>query len=383
MLVYQVLLSCVALFFGSLTGVLVKRVPKNQDFVFSRSKCPECDYQLKWYENIPLISYLFLFAKCSNCKTKIPYFYPAIELVFLFACFPFVKITAKRFLFASQFSDYFLILLDFFFFLFFISLALALGLIDQKHKELPHQLTYLGILLALIYATLFGSEHYAPSVSISETLAFVPSVFLYLFSSIKQFAIVAFVLDISVYFLNLFFFKEDALLDGSSALCFAQEKLLKNQKIVFLAYLLVVLSLVYFSCYHALEIFFVLLGFSYLIFEIFPYLLAKNKIEQDENSNVNKKTVLGGGDVMFVAFMATVIGFKFSFLVFLASFYLAFMFLMFKIIKKYFQFQMQAKTNEEQASPESFDIKAILSGTMPLGLALAISFITAMIVLAK
>jgi hypothetical protein len=44
---------------------------------------------------------------------------------------------------------------------------------------------------------------------------------------------------------------------------------------------------------------------------------------------------------------------------------------------------MQAKTNEEQSSPESFDIKAILSGTMPLGLALAISFITAMIVLAK
>jgi len=43
--------------------------------------CPNCRYQLRWYENIPLVSWLFLRAKCSNCKQPIHWSYFAVELV--------------------------------------------------------------------------------------------------------------------------------------------------------------------------------------------------------------------------------------------------------------------------------------------------------------
>ncbi|MCG8315476.1 MAG: A24 family peptidase [Pseudomonadales bacterium] len=45
------------------------------------STCPKCDHKIRWYENIPLASYLFLKGKCSNCKNPISVRYPLIELV--------------------------------------------------------------------------------------------------------------------------------------------------------------------------------------------------------------------------------------------------------------------------------------------------------------
>jgi prepilin signal peptidase PulO-like enzyme (type II secretory pathway) len=46
-----------------------------------RSHCPVCNYQLKWYENIPILSYLLLKGKCSNCKTTIPIIYFFAEIL--------------------------------------------------------------------------------------------------------------------------------------------------------------------------------------------------------------------------------------------------------------------------------------------------------------
>ena len=46
-----------------------------------RSRCPKCDHEIRWYENIPIASYLFLRAKCSWCKTPISPRYPCIEIV--------------------------------------------------------------------------------------------------------------------------------------------------------------------------------------------------------------------------------------------------------------------------------------------------------------
>lgn len=46
-----------------------------------RSFCPSCGYQLHWYDNIPLLSYLLLRARCRNCKKVISPFYPAVELL--------------------------------------------------------------------------------------------------------------------------------------------------------------------------------------------------------------------------------------------------------------------------------------------------------------
>jgi leader peptidase (prepilin peptidase)/N-methyltransferase len=71
---------------GSFLNVCIFRLPKDQDIVVKKSSCQNCKKQIFWYENIPLISYLFLLGRCSKCKKFISAQYPIVELLtgFLF-----------------------------------------------------------------------------------------------------------------------------------------------------------------------------------------------------------------------------------------------------------------------------------------------------------
>ena len=93
----------IGLLVGSFLNVVIYRLPKLMEkqwaaevaafkeetlpdeavfnLMLPRSKCPKCSHQIIWYENIPVLSYLFLQAKCSACKTPISLRYPTIELV--------------------------------------------------------------------------------------------------------------------------------------------------------------------------------------------------------------------------------------------------------------------------------------------------------------
>lgn len=65
---------------GSFIGVLLDRIPRKEEFIKTPSHCTNCGYRIHWYENIPLVSYIFLRGKCSKCKVKIPIKYFFIEL---------------------------------------------------------------------------------------------------------------------------------------------------------------------------------------------------------------------------------------------------------------------------------------------------------------
>ncbi len=82
----------VGLCFGSFFNVVILRSLAEESIVFPPSKCPKCGNRLKWWHNIPVLSYVLLRGKCYYCKEKISVQYPIIELVtmFLFA-FAFVK----------------------------------------------------------------------------------------------------------------------------------------------------------------------------------------------------------------------------------------------------------------------------------------------------
>ncbi len=73
---------------GSFLNVVILRSLSGESFIISRSKCPCCNNQLKWFMNIPLLSYIFLRGKCAYCKEKISPQYPFVELfsglIFLF-----------------------------------------------------------------------------------------------------------------------------------------------------------------------------------------------------------------------------------------------------------------------------------------------------------
>lgn len=56
---------------GSFINVLTIRIPRKENFIKTRSHCDSCGYELKWYDLIPIVSYLSLGGKCRKCKTKI------------------------------------------------------------------------------------------------------------------------------------------------------------------------------------------------------------------------------------------------------------------------------------------------------------------------
>ena len=64
---------------GSFLNVCIYRIPKNESIVVVRSHCMSCGKQIKWYDLVPLISFLILRGKCRYCKTKLSWQYPAVE----------------------------------------------------------------------------------------------------------------------------------------------------------------------------------------------------------------------------------------------------------------------------------------------------------------
>ena len=65
---------------GSFINVVIYRLPLNKSIVYPKSSCPKCNAKIKWFDNLPIISWFLLRGKCRNCKTKIDFSYPIIEL---------------------------------------------------------------------------------------------------------------------------------------------------------------------------------------------------------------------------------------------------------------------------------------------------------------
>ena len=69
------------IFIGSFLNVCIYRIPKKETIVYGRSHCMTCNKEIKWYDLIPVFSYLFLRGKCRYCKEKLSLQYPCVELI--------------------------------------------------------------------------------------------------------------------------------------------------------------------------------------------------------------------------------------------------------------------------------------------------------------
>ena len=67
--------------FGSFYNVVGYRIPKGQSILYPSSHCTNCNHELKAFELVPILSFLFLGGKCKKCKSKISFFYPIFELL--------------------------------------------------------------------------------------------------------------------------------------------------------------------------------------------------------------------------------------------------------------------------------------------------------------
>lgn len=65
---------------GSFLNVVIYRLPNKMNLAKPSSHCPTCKYELRWYDNIPVLSYIILGGKCRSCKTHISFRYTAVEL---------------------------------------------------------------------------------------------------------------------------------------------------------------------------------------------------------------------------------------------------------------------------------------------------------------
>ena len=124
------------LIFGSFANVCIYRLPKAKSLMWDRSFCPNCKKLIKWYDNIPLISYLVLNAKCRKCKKEIPKQYFLIELI-----------TGLSFLFIYM-TDYSLLSQVVLVYLFLTYLIIFF--IDLKHHIIPDILNFSLIIFAFV-----------------------------------------------------------------------------------------------------------------------------------------------------------------------------------------------------------------------------------------
>jgi leader peptidase (prepilin peptidase)/N-methyltransferase len=78
--IFELAAFLIGLLFGSFLNVCISRLPRHQSIVTPRSRCLMCESPIRWYNNIPLASWLLLRGRCPDCKQKISWRYPAVEL---------------------------------------------------------------------------------------------------------------------------------------------------------------------------------------------------------------------------------------------------------------------------------------------------------------
>jgi leader peptidase (prepilin peptidase)/N-methyltransferase len=138
------------LLFGSFGNVVIYRMPNNKSVIHPRSSCPKCNKMIAWYDNIPVLSWLFLMGKCRQCKVKIPIRYPLVELI-----------TGLIFLFLYLHHGLSWLLLEHLVFAF--SLVVC-TFIDLDHMILPDEFTLSGIVIGLVGAILIPEREFLPSL---------------------------------------------------------------------------------------------------------------------------------------------------------------------------------------------------------------------------
>ncbi len=143
----MIALKILSIIFGSMIGsflnALIYRIPVKKSIADGRSKCPNCDKLIYWYENLPLASYIFLKGRCSKCGWKIPLSYFLVEL------------TLAIFGYYASPEDLSLdSLLKYGFNISVFSSLVLIFVIDLKHKIIPNKVNlFLGIIFFLSVIT--------------------------------------------------------------------------------------------------------------------------------------------------------------------------------------------------------------------------------------
>lgn len=135
---------------GSFLNVCIHRLPRGESLVHPRSRCPRCGRMLRWHDNIPVLSWLWLGGKCGQCQAPIAARYPLVELITAALIVTVVLLTPSGPLLASR--------------LVFVCALVVLFAIDLEHQLLPNVITLPGIAIGFLFS-LFGPPGWPASLA--------------------------------------------------------------------------------------------------------------------------------------------------------------------------------------------------------------------------
>src|SRR5208283_233300 len=124
---------------GSFLNVVIARVPVGQSIVYPPSHCPECRQEIRWYDNVPILSYFMLLGRCRDCGGRISIRYPLIE--FVLACMS-LGLYLKYDL-SPAFGVFFI----------FTAAMVAIFWIDLDHMIIPDVISLNGTVIGLAIVT--------------------------------------------------------------------------------------------------------------------------------------------------------------------------------------------------------------------------------------
>jgi len=168
---------------GSFLNVVIYRFNTGKTIVHGRSICMTCNRNLRWYELIPIFSFLIQSGKCRRCASKISHQYPLVEIVtgLMFTLIAFYFLPIMSF---SMTSYILLVVL----FVFIFSLLIVISVYDIRHKVIPDKIVYIFLFVSLlsifINHTSIGHLFVIPSLMniVSGPLFALPFALIWLFS---------------------------------------------------------------------------------------------------------------------------------------------------------------------------------------------------------
>lgn len=145
---------------GSFLNVVIYRVPAGLSVVSPPSRCPVCESTIRWYDNIPIISWaLLLRGKCRDCGTPIPARYALVEgLTGVLTAGLWFKVAHPFFVSTATFAQTPAVtyLLPFGLYFFFLCLMVVITFVDLDHTIIPHKFTLPGMVVGVATPLLFN-----------------------------------------------------------------------------------------------------------------------------------------------------------------------------------------------------------------------------------
>lgn len=144
MVIVYAIIGLFGLVFGSFLNVCISRLPRGESIVLPRSHCPKCNHAIRWYDNVPLISYVVLRGRCRDCHVSISPLYPTIEALTAVI----LVLTFRVYGLGPEFVKYAL----------FGMMLIVLIITDLLDRRIPHAITIFGICLGLIFSIFIPAD---------------------------------------------------------------------------------------------------------------------------------------------------------------------------------------------------------------------------------